>query len=220
MLASDRQSHVATPNSEMLVEASHNAALRSILQSTALNIPDSAGLLFVARMKGEKLPERVTGVDTVRDFCAALASDIPVFLLGGAPGIAERAADALRAINPHLSIAGTYAGSPSDVEAPAILKRINASGAKLLLVAYGVPSQETWIARHLSSLPAVRVAIGVGGTFDFLAGAVMRAPFLLRNLHLEWAWRLLLQPWRIKRILRAVIVFPWLALTERSHPRP
>ena len=218
MLKGSGQHHVMTPNSEMLVMAWRNASFRALLCGTALNLPDSAGLLLAARMTGQYLPERVTGVDTVTVLCARLPTDVSVYLLGGAPGIAERARTVLQNANPRLCIAGTHAGSPSPQAAPAIIENINRSGARLLLVAYGAPVQDTWIAQHLAALPAVRVAIGVGGTFDFLAGNRRRAPMLLRRSGLEWLWRLLQEPRRFMRIWRAVVVFPFLVCRHGRDP--
>lgn len=218
MLGSDSAHHVMTPNNEMLVEAARNPAFADVLRRSALNLPDSTGLLLAARYTGRRLPRRVTGADTVAHLCRELGADERVFLLGAAPGVAERAAEALRSRNPRLCIAGTLAGSPAEADAPAILARIRAAAPRLLLVAYGAPAQDLWIARHLKELPSVRVAMGVGGTFDFLAGTVKRAPSALRSLGLEWLWRLALQPRRWKRIWRAVVVFPWLVV--RSSLRP
>jgi N-acetylglucosaminyldiphosphoundecaprenol N-acetyl-beta-D-mannosaminyltransferase len=92
------------------------------------------------------------------------------------------------------------------------VKRIESARPHILLVAFGAPAQDMWIATHLKSLPTVRIAMGVGGTFDFLAGDVRRAPLALRILGLEWLWRLILEPWRWKRIWTAVVTFPWLVL--------
>lgn len=219
LLASPVRSHVATPNNEMLVQAFHDDAFRAVLQRTALNLPDSTGVLLAARWTGQSLPGRVTGADTVSRLCARLGEGHGVFLLGAAPGIAERAAAALRARFPSLKIAGTFAGSPREADAPDIVGRINRSGADLLLVAYGSPAQDLWIARHLPALASVRVAMGVGGTFDFLAGAKKRAPARMRAAGLEWLWRLLLEPSRLPRISRALLTFPWLVLRHgRGHP--
>lgn len=204
--------HVMTPNSEMLVEAARNAQFRRVIQSAALNLPDSAGLLHAARWTRQRLPARVAGVDIVGAFCRTLNEQHPVFLLGGGPGIAARAAHALQRANPSLRIVGTYAGSPSPAEAPDIIQRINASGACVLFVAYGAPMQDLWINEHLRDFMTVRLAMGVGGTFDFLSGAVRRAPNFLRVAGLEWVWRLCLQPWRIRRIWNAAVVFPLLVL--------
>jgi len=103
------------------------------------------------------------------------------------------------------------------MDADQIIQAVNTSGAKLLLVAYGAPKQDLWIAKHLSKMPTVRVAIGVGGTFDFLSGTIKRAPRWLRSLGLEWLWRLILQPWRIKRIWTAVVIFPMLVLMSKKQ---
>jgi N-acetylglucosaminyldiphosphoundecaprenol N-acetyl-beta-D-mannosaminyltransferase len=214
MLQSHAQYHVMTPNSEMLVEAHGNKSFRELLNQTELNIPDSAGLLWAARVTKQHLPERVTGVDTVEALCRELTSDEPVFFLGAGDGVAEKAAQNLRLKNKGLQIAGTYAGSPRDEDAADIIGRINASGAKLLLVAYGAPKQDMWIDKHLHTMPSVRVAIGVGGTFDFIAGVRKRAPSVFRSLHLEWLWRVIREPRRIGRILNATVVFPLLILTR------
>ncbi len=201
-----------TPNSEMLVAASKDEPFRALLSRTDLNIPDSQGLLYAARWTGQVLPERVTGVDTVQAFCATLHKDVPVFLLGAAPGVAEAAGEALKRRNPGLNIAGTFSGSPRDEDASDILQRIALSGAQVLFVAYGAPKQDVWIDKHLKELPNVKVAMGVGGTFDFIAGTQVRAPAVFRNLGLEWLWRVVREPKRIGRILTAVVVFPLMVL--------
>ncbi len=210
LLIDGRQHHVMTPNNEMLVMAQRDETFRKVLQRTSLNLPDSSGLLFAARWTGQVLPERVTGADTVAALCASLPSDHPVFLLGAAPGAAQAAADALQSINPSLRIAGTFAGSPREADAEEILQRINAAKPHLLFVAYGAPAQDLWIDRYLQRMPSVRVAMGVGGTLDFLAGRIRRAPSWMRGLHLEWAWRFAQEPSRWKRMWNAVAVFPWL----------
>ncbi len=213
MLRSNTQHHVATPNPEMLVEASKNKQLFAVLQQTALNVPDGTGLLWAARRAGTPLPQRVTGVDVMTDLCRA--NNGPVFLLGAIPGIAEHAADALRKSNPTLVIVGTFAGSPRPEHEQEIISMVNASGATLLFVAYGAPKQELWIARNLARMPSVRVAMGVGGAFDFLSGVRKRAPSWMQQWGLEWAWRLLQEPHRLGRILVATVVFPRKVLSTR-----
>jgi N-acetylglucosaminyldiphosphoundecaprenol N-acetyl-beta-D-mannosaminyltransferase len=219
MLGGTGRCHVMTPNNEMLVEARRNGPFRALLNRTALNVPDSTGLLWAARWANRPLPERVPGVDTVQSLCAGLDGSVGVFFLGAAPGVAERAAAALRAANPLLRVAGAYAGSPRPDEAKDIVDRINASGASLLLVAYGAPAQDLWIDAHLAEMPSVKVAMGVGGTFDFLAGTKKRAPAWMRSLGLEWLYRFAKEPSRWRRMWNAVVVFPWLVLT-RGGPRP
>lgn len=216
MLMGNAQHHIATPNSEMLVEASRNHAFKTVLHQTSLNLPDSAGLLWAAKRTGRYVPERVTGVDTVTDLCRELDDTTPVFLLGAAEGIAEKAAKKLQSMNPQLKIAGTFAGSPKEEDAEEIIRRIHTSNATLLLVAYGAPAQDLWIHKYLPSMPNVHVAMGIGGTFDFLAGDRKRAPLILQQLRLEWLWRLLIEPSRLPRILTAVAVFPWKVRTREK----
>jgi len=210
LLADDVQHQVVTVNSEMLVAAAYDGDFRTTLLQSSLNVPDSAGVVAMARWTGQHLPERVAGVDLITDLCAHLDHATPVFMLGAQEGIAERAFHELRRLNENVRIVGTYAGSPKAADAAKIVALINEAKPQLLLVAYGAPAQELWIASHLKELSSVRVAIGVGGTFDFLAGAISRAPRWMRGFWLEWSWRLLLEPRRLPRIVRAVVVFPWL----------
>jgi N-acetylglucosaminyldiphosphoundecaprenol N-acetyl-beta-D-mannosaminyltransferase len=212
------QNIVMTPNPEMLVAAHRNREFFDLFNRSLLNIPDGAGLLWAAKRLGEPIPERVTGVDLMVSICDALDASTPVFLLGAAPGVADTAAEILRKRNPSLVIAGCCAGSPKDDEAGSIISTINASGAKFLFVAFGSPQQELWIDRHFSAMPMIKVAMGVGGSFDFIAGKQKRAPKMFQSLGIEWLWRLLQEPRRIGRICNAVIVFPYLVLTRRSHP--
>lgn len=214
LLASDSQHQVATPNPEMLVEARRNAAFHAVLQSTALNLPDGAGLLWAARMRGQRLPERVTGTDTMLALCAL--QDAPsVFLLGAQEGVAQRAATTLKERHPSLHITGTLAASPLQTDEEAIVAAVNSAKPSLLFVAYGAPAQELWIARNLLKMPSVRVAMGVGGAFDFIAGTRRRAPECMRKIGLEWVWRFAQEPKRFWRILNAVVVFPAMTLLDR-----
>lgn len=219
MLRRSQTCHVMTPNNEMLVEASRNPVFKGVLQRSALNFPDSTGLILMARLRGKSLPARVTGVDAMQRLCAELGPEHPVFLLGAAPGVAERAAEILHAGNPRLRIAGTCSGSPKEEDAPDILRQINAAAPHLLFVAFGAPSQDLWINRYLEDLPTVRVAMGVGGAFDFIAGVQKRAPRWMRAAGLEWLWRLLRAPSRLPRIVNAVLVFPFLCLRESLRLR-
>ncbi len=207
-----------TPNPEMLVKAHRDPYFRGVLGKTSLNVPDGIGLLWAAKFLGQRLPARVTGVDLMTRICG-LASVGSVFFLGAAPGVAERTATALKARFPALQIAGTYAGTPSLAEEGQIIDRINASGARVLFVAFGSPVQDLWIDWVLQRLTTVRVAMGVGGAFDFLAGVQVRAPEWMRRSGFEWLWRLTKEPRRFKRIWRAVIVFPWFVLMARLSGR-
>lgn len=192
---------VVTVNPEFVMRAQRDPTFRVVLQNAQLAIPDGVGLLWAARVLGCRLRERVTGSDTVpllaRE-CAARGHRL--FLLGAAPGVAEQAARELCAANPGLQIAGTYAGSPAASEEDGIVARIVASRPRVLLVAYGAPAQDVWIARNLARL-GVPLCIGVGGTLDFLAGVAQRAPAGMRRMGVEWLYRLLREPRRWRRML-------------------
>jgi N-acetylglucosaminyldiphosphoundecaprenol N-acetyl-beta-D-mannosaminyltransferase len=210
--------HVVTVNPEFVMEARRNSAFRRVLAAADMATPDGVGLLLAARLRGEAFRGRVTGV-ALTELIAARAADQgwSLFLLGAAPGVADRAAEALQRRHPNLRIAGCYAGSPRLADEPAIRSRIAAAQPTVLLVAYGHPAQELWIARN-QPLLRIPVAIGVGGVFDFLAGTAPRAPAWMQRAGLEWLYRLIRQPRRWRRILIAVPLFLWAALRERRAP--
>lgn len=206
-IAAGRPHHVVTVNPEFVMAARRNPAFRRVLRAADLATPDGFGLLLAARLQGARFRGRVTGIElTERLAREAAQRGWRLFLLGAAPGVAERAATALAARNPGLVIAGCYAGSPRPADEPHIRALIARAQPDVLLVAYGHPQQDLWIARN-QPLLRVPVAIGVGGTFDELAGVVPRAPALLHRLGLKWVYRLYKQPWRWRRIITAVPLF-------------
>ncbi len=208
---------VVTLNPEFVMEARRSTAFRRVLAAADLATPDGFGLLLVARWRGTPLRERVTGVALTQRIAARAAErGWSLFLLGAAPGIAERAAAALQGAYAGLRIAGCYAGSPRGVEEPDLRARIAAARPDILLVAYGHPAQDLWIARN-QPLLRVPVAIGVGGTFDELAGVVPHTPGWMQRLGLKWLHRLIRQPWRWRRIVVAVPLFLWSTLRERRR---
>ncbi len=210
---------IATVNPEFVVMAQTNTEFRRVLNTAALNVPDGVGLMWASRRLGHPLRERVTGQGLVERIAALAAKrGAQVFFLGAREGIAERAAAALGARYPGLLVAGCYAGSPSAEEEDEIVGRINAANAHILFVAYGPPKQELWIARNALGLRGVAIAVGVGGTFDTLAGVVPRAPKWIQRAGFEWSYRLVREPRRLKRQL-AIPYFMWLVMTRgRNTP--
>ncbi len=153
--------------------------------------------------------ERVTGADLMEDICKNSAkNNLKIFLLGGANGIAEKAKEKLERKFKNIKITGIYGGSPKESDQKIITEKINNSHANILLVAFGAPAQEMWIARNLKNLKTIKVALGVGGTFDYIAEAKKRAPKLIQKIGIEWLYRLVQQPSRTKRIFNATIKFP------------
>ena len=210
--AAGQRTFVITANPEFVMLARGDADLATIARDADLVVADGTGVLVASRVLRDPLPGRVPGRLLVHAVLQ-LASG-PVFLLGAAPGVAERAATTLVRRIPSLQIVGTHAGSPVPEEDEAIRARIQASGARVLLVAYGMPAQERWIARNLPLLPSVRTAIGVGGVFDQLAGRVRLPPPFVHAIGLEWLWRLAFEPsrWRRQRVLP---VFAALVVRQR-----
>jgi len=214
-----RAAQVVTLGTEMVVYAQHDSRFRTILNDSALSLCDTVGLLAVARRRGAPLRERVTGVELLEHLCAAAAAEaMPIYLLGGAEGVAEAAGANLKLRFTGLKIAGTHSGYFRDDEIPAIVRAIAAGGARLLFVGMGSPRQEYWLAQHLHET-GCGAGIGVGGSFDVIAGRVERAPRFVQRLGLEWLYRLVKEPRRWRRQL-ALPRFVWLVLLEELGMRP
>jgi N-acetylglucosaminyldiphosphoundecaprenol N-acetyl-beta-D-mannosaminyltransferase len=208
---------IATVNPEFLMKARRDPNFRATLCRVALCIPDGIGVLWATRLRGKKLRERVAGSDLVPRLAAeAVQHGWRTFYLGAAPGVAEKAAAILAARYPGLNVAGCHAGSPAPEEEDDIAARVRAARTDILLVAYGAPKQDIWLDRNLARTGAA-VGIGVGGSFDFIAGVSRRAPRWMQRLGLEWLYRLAREPWRWRRQL-ALPHFAWLVLTGRDMP--
>lgn len=223
-MAEPRLHQICTTNPEFVMAAQMDPQFRQILQQADLCLPDGIGLVWASRWlawrRGERpLPERIPGSELIyhlADLCAQ--HQWRLFLLGAAPGVADETARRLQSRYPALPIAGVYAGSPNPTENEAIVQRINDSHADLLLVAYGAPQQDKWIARNRQTLYTVRLALGVGGAFDFVTGKAVRAPRWVQQLGLEWLHRLLHEPWRWRRML-ALPRFAWRVLVGGEAER-
>lgn len=203
--------HLAvTANPEMVMKARGDQLLAGILDRADLVVADGIGVVWASGLISKRVPERIPGIELAEGLLTMAAEQgWKVFLLGGTPGVADQAAAALREKLSKLQIVGTHHGyfkpGPEEEELIARLKREN---PHILLAALGVPRQEKWLAAHLGVLQ-IPVAIGVGGSFNVWAGVDKRAPLWMRNIHLEWLYRLLRQPWRIKRMA----LLPIFALT-------
>ena len=184
---------ITTPNPEIIMYAVNYPEYKKVLNEANLALPDGIGLLAAARIFGLPVYHRVTGVDFVESLCEKAAeNDVSIGLLGGRGGVAERTANCLRKKYPSLQI--SYIAEEYNED------KLKQARPDILLVAFGFPKQEEWIAQHLPNLP-IKVAMGVGGTFDYISGQVVRAPKLVQSLGLEWFYRLIKQPWRWKRQL-------------------
>jgi N-acetylglucosaminyldiphosphoundecaprenol N-acetyl-beta-D-mannosaminyltransferase len=209
---------IVTLGTEMVVYAQRDPRYREVVNRSALSLCDTVGLLAVARARGAKLRERVTGVELIDHLCARAAKeDLPIYLLGGSPGIADRAAQVLRSRHPGLHVAGTHDGYFPETESPAIAGAIRESGARLLFAGMGFPRQEFWLADYLAKT-GCGAGIGIGGSLDVISGIVQRAPDRWRKAHLEWFYRLVTQPHRWRRQL-ALPYFVLLVAGENLRTR-
>ena len=208
LITEKKSSIVATANAEMLLNATHDPELKKILNAADLVVPDGAGTVWAARHLGKFMPERVAGFDLVQELMKiAPAHDFKFFLFGAAPGIADKAKLKAESLYPGIKIVGTRNGYFKSADEPEILSQIKNSRADVLLAALGVPKQEKWLSKYKNELK-IPVSIGVGGTFDVMAGIVKRAPLWMQKARLEWLFRAMLQPSRAGRLL-ALPKFVW-----------
>ena len=207
--------YITTPNPEICLHGVKNDQYRrSVLNRSFLSLPDGFGLKLGAFVLGQRLHHRVTGVDFMIGLLERAAQEgWRVFLFGGQKGIAQHCSFVLSKRYAGLQIVGYDEGDVS--HSSTIVEHINKTKPDLVFVALGAPKQETWIAEHVHTMPSVRLAVGVGGAFDFIAGKVKRAPRIFQKLGLEWAWRLYMAPRRARRIYHATLKFLMLVVVWR-----
>ncbi len=211
-----RPALVFTPNPELIMHSRHDAGLLAVARAADLALPDGVGVVWALRRRGVPLAGRVPGVEFMGDLLArAAAEGRPVYFLGGRPDVIGQAAVRAAERFPGLCVAGTHDGYFGPEAAARVAAGIAASGAQLLFVGMGAPAQERFLAGQRAALGAVRLAMGVGGSFDVLAGVTRRAPPLVRRAGLEWLWRLAAQPRRWRRQL----ALPRFALAVLRAPR-
>lgn len=220
---------VVTPNPEQIVLSQKDRSFRKILNSADLALADGVGLLWASRIlaelsspsrryvEGSTLRERVTGEEVMQELVGLAAEKgWKVFLLGGRPGVAREAAEKLKIKNEKIKIKTSYGArqvrEETKEERKRIIKEVNSFKPHLLFVAYGAPWQEKWLAKHFDKLN-INVAMVVGGAFDMIVDPTLRPPRLMSQFDLDWLYRLVRQPWRIRRQL-ALVKFVVLVLTS------
>ncbi len=214
--------YIVTPNPEILVHSFGNPHYKKILNEAKIALPDGIGVFLASALMGNIMRERIAGVDFMDEICKrSVKRPITVGFLGGRDGVAERTAECLKAKYPWIEVGFVgeewaksskfpTRGLPSSKG-----RKVKSSKLELdiLFVAFGHPKQEEWIYKNLERLP-VRVAMGVGGAFDYISSKVVRAPFMVRAMGFEWLFRLIVEPWRWRRQL-VLPKFVWLVLKER-----
>lgn len=205
---SKEKMYIVTPNPEIMVYANRHDSFTSVLNQAGIAVCDGVGLLWASRVLGRPVKERISGVDFMEKLCKeSVREGVSVGFMGGRGNVAEKTAECLREKYPGLKVAFV---SKDWNEAGF---RNGSKAVDLLFVAFGFPKQEQWMAENIERLP-VRVMMGVGGAFDYISGEVQRAPKFVRSVGLEWLYRLIRQPWRLKRQM-ALPAFVVLVLKER-----
>ncbi len=223
---SSEQLLIATTNPEMLLAARKNRQVARTLRRMTLRIPDGFGISLMGRVLGYGVVWRHPGSDLFVDICKMAASEQRrVLILGGWGSITEKAMNILRAAFPGLQIEGigdvTIRSDGESWDQPQeLIERIQDYSPDVLAVALGGGSydrQERWIVDHASQIVSARIIIGVGGTLDMVSGHRPRAPQWMQKLGIEWLWRVFIEPKRIGRIWKAVVLFPAAVLLDRMR---
>ena len=218
--ASSRPSQVCFVNADCVNIAFRRPDYRQILQQSELVLGDGIGIRIAGRLLNRNIRENVNGTDLFPRLCAALEKERKgIYLLGGRSGVPEAIVGWVAAAHPGLAVRGFHHGYFAESERERILEDIANSGAEILLVAFGAPRQDLWIREHLERC-GVRVAIGVGGLFDFYSGRIPRAPVWMRELGIEWLYRFWQEPGRMwQRYFIGNFVFIVRVLRDRLRSR-
>lgn len=206
---------VFTPNLEMMSRAARDESIAALLSQATVRVADGRGVLLLSHILGVSAPVLCPGIELGEELLRlASRRALGVYLLGGRQGVADRAAERLRASFPRLRVCGTHHGYflPEDEER--ILRSIGESGAELLVVCLGFPRQESFALTAAHELPSLRAIACLGGSLDVWSGERARAPRALRALGLEWLWRVAHEPRRLPRLVRSASIIP-LAAAKR-----
>lgn len=196
---------VFTPNPEIVMAALKDDELKTAIESADMVTPDGIGVVWASRYSEKRLKQRVAGYDLVQAIFNDIAkTDKKVYFLGGAPKVAAKAAKKMKQKYTGLKIVGTHDGYFDKQEELHIIEQINKLEPDLLLVGLGFPKQEKWLYNNRNKLKS-KVCIGVGGSFDVMAGKLKRAPTIFQKLGIEWLYRLITQPTRIMRMMQLPI---------------
>lgn len=200
-VSQSKKTFVVTANAEIIMMGQSDDEYMEILNNAALVLPDGAGTVWAGRKLGYEVPERVAGYDLFLNLMTEAAQKkLKVFFFGSAPGVAEEAKQKCEMLYPGVSIVGCRDGYFKEEDNLAIVEEINNSGADLLFVALGAPKQEKWLAKFQDILKP-SLLMGIGGSFDVVAGKMERAPKWMQDASLEWLFRLYKQPSRLGRML-------------------
>ncbi|MBT6691522.1 WecB/TagA/CpsF family glycosyltransferase [Candidatus Parcubacteria bacterium] len=211
-LNSDNQHQIVTVNPEFIVSAQKNKKFKNIINEASLSTIDGSGIIKLMQLIGHdiSLEQRMTGVQLTEILLnQAINSNHKVLFCLYSKGLSK----------PNdffISIKEKYPELDFQVaDEKSALEKARIFAPHIILTGFGAPQQDIWIWENMHKIPSVKIGVGVGGTFDFISGRIKRAPKVMRSFGLEWLWRFLRQPWRLKRIHRAIFIFPWLVIKDR-----
>lgn len=203
ILKARRNAKIFTPNGEILYKIQNNKAAQNQFNTADLSLPDGISIQIGAVILRKRIPSKASGIDAA-EFIIRYAerNRLSLYLLGGKNGVADAASDELKRRYPDIHICGTHHGyfTPDSDEEKTILKDIRKAAPDILFVCLGAPAQEEWITQNTPSLPSLRLSMGLGGCLDIWSGNKKRAPKAVRAIGLEWLYRILQAPSRIKRL--------------------
>lgn len=213
-IKTERGPHIiVTPDALAALRSRTDENYRRIIRKAALVLPDGAGLIGALKLIGTPIQERIPGVEFTEHLCKRAACEgWRVWMLGGAPGVAEAAAKRLEHKFPGLIVAGVCDGYFNPNETDRVCAEIKKSGTDILFVGLGVPKQEYWLEKYLEETGAV-VGMGIGGSMDVISGKLTRAPKIWQKLGMEWLYRVIQEPWRWRRISKLPVFVFYLILT-------
>lgn len=223
LLLTPTPSLIFTPNTAMLAQSIRDSKTAALLRCADLLLPDGIGVIAISRLLGSPLPTRIAGID-MAEYILALAAKkgLRVFLLGGKPGVAERAATKLKRKYPKLKICGThhgYFGSHRE-ERHCLLAQLHEARPQILFACLGFPKQEAWLLKNRQFLSDLRLGMGLGGSLDVWSGDKKRAPTLLGAMGLEWLWRALREPRRLSVIEDGMLLLREMYKQKRGASTP
>ena len=193
-----KPSFLVAINPEKIMKAQKDEKLKELINSADLQIPDGIGIVYASKLKKGDIKKRVTGIDLMQNICDMSAKKgYKVFLLGAKPGVAEEASKILMERYAGLNIVGTRDGYFKEDEE--VVNYIKTFSPDILFIAMGSPKQEYWIKKNMDALN-IPFLMGVGGSYDVICGNIKRAPKWMCSMGLEWLYRLIKEPWRIKRM--------------------
>lgn len=215
----ERKPHqVITANPIMMMAGLENAAFMNVLRSAELVVPDGIGIVAAARIVRDNIPQRVAGIDLMQELLRiGSRKRYRVYFLGSTDEVVKAVIQQVQRRYPGVQIAGSHHGFFGEEEDKQRVQEIRGSKPDILFVARGLDTQEPWIGRYKEALN-VPVMMGVGGSFDVLAGKVKRAPVLFQKTGMEWFYRLMKEPSRYKRML-VLPKFVWKVFRERNQLR-